>query len=932
MKNKYLRGFAALCLSLFLMPLAGRAQSVTVNPPDGVCEFSSLDLTPITCFDDNGKTKVRANLTTLGEPIVIRDTLYTSGVGTHAPSKAVIKLNGAKSFHTRLAVDDGAQTDTGHGIVDYTISTYKNKVSTTVMSGTLYRTSTGSTPVDLDLTNCDYLVLDLAIGEQAWADHVCYGNAYFTVDGTNPEVIAESQMYADGSKTVNIPAAEAGTENIPLSSLEIENATCGWGTIQANKTIDGNAITLRDTVYTSGVGTHAPGKIIIKLNGSVTRFYTRVGVDDEVASSATSTYGICTYRVTLQGQSGDTKVVSEGTISALDKTTPEIDVDVNGWKYVILENENGAGGNSYDHVDWANAYLVFQDQNSTRPAIVTEESLSGGLACATTVFSQPGVRFMHKIKAADSSAELSVSGLPTGLNWNATRHIVEGTVDEEGVYHYTIHVTQDGDTKDSDVTFTVSKNLELPTPFMGWQSWNAVQNEVSLDIVKTMADFFEESGLYDAGWNVIGLDDWWHASARNSDGTPAANSDRFPGGMGKAAEYVHNKGMKLSIYTDVANYTCAGAFGSYGSEEVDAKTYAQWGVDCVKTDYCHAPSDVETCRSRYKTWADALHADGRNINLFVCEWGVREPWKWGAESGGCSWRISQDVRDCWIGSGSGVGVTQSINVMKDLSVWQGVNRFNDADMLCTGLHGTGKSSNDLCQTGPGMTQDEYRTQFALWCMWSSPMLLSFDPRTFKSNYYYEDDMKMLLNKELIALNQDPMGQQADLISENNNLVIFAKDLENGDVALSVTNLGSSSATATFDFSVIPALETGKTYTCRDLWDERDLDNVADSFTATVKSHATRVFRLSGQTGTGISSASSDNGKMEVKPLRDKLCVSGCGAKGLTKRVLLSDACGRVVAQATSNSDEVTLRRPSTPGVYVVNVVCDAKAHAAKVAL
>ena len=197
----------------------------------------------------------------------------------------------------------------------------------------------------------------------------------------------------------------------------------------------------------------------------------------------------------------------------------------------------------------------------------------------------------------------------------------------------------------------------------------------------------------------------------------------------------------------------------------------------------------------------------------------------------------------WTGVGSGEGVVQSIRDMKHLSAYQGVNRFNDADMLCTGLHGTGKSSNDLCGgKGPGITQDEYRTQFALWCMWSSPMALSFDPR---SNNITADDYAILTNKHLIALNQDPMGQQADLISEDNGMIVFAKDCANGDVAISVTNMTETEKDFTFAFSQIPALDVQQPFHVFDLWNQTALPGkFVAQLKTNVASHATKVFRLS----------------------------------------------------------------------------------------
>lgn len=466
------------------------------------------------------------------------------------------------------------------------------------------------------------------------------------------------------------------------------------------------------------------------------------------------------------------------------------------------------------------------------------------LACATTVFSRPGIRFMHKVRAASPKATIAVKDLPKGLKWNARRSLVEGTVKKEGHYIYKVVVTAGGQTKATDVSLTVSDSLPLPTPFMGWLSWNSVQGDISEDIVRLMVKFFKEQGLYEAGWNYIMLDDLWHAKERAADGSPQPNATRFPNGMKAVGDFVHANGMHFGNYSDEAEKTCAGAYGTYGYETEDAKTYAEWGIDIVKCDYCHAPAETDTAIQRYRSFAEALQAAGGKTKLYICEWGNRKPWTWGAEAGGVCWRVSGDVRDCWTGRDGGVGVVESIEAMKDISAYTGVNRFNDADMLCTGLHGTGKSSNDLCGgTGPGMTPDEYRTQFALWCMWSSPMALSFDPR---ANTLTQDDLDMLTNRHLIALNQDPMGQQADPVQTGTpDLFMLAKDCENGDVALSVTNMGDTERTATFHFALIPHLNPLATYAVCDLWSGESLPQVSNGkLSTTVRPHATRVFRLS----------------------------------------------------------------------------------------
>lgn len=887
--------------------------------------MSSLDLTTVTYFNDDNKNKVYADKATFGTPLIIAGDTYTTGVGTHAPSKFVVKVNGAKSFHAIFGIDAAAPTQAKHGIVDYTVTTYNSsKQATTVKSGTINVNDATGTTVDVDLTGAVYLILNFDKGEEAWGDHVDLGDAYFKYAGTAPQLINESDMWQEGSNVVTIPDAPLGQEYIRLSSLEIEKTKCGWEnhTPKKDKSIDGNNITIGGKVYESGVGTHGPSQIIIKLNGSVTDFYTVLGVDDEVKEA-----GNFDYHVYVKAEGGATEDVAKGTINRFSNQSVDIHADnLSGWKYLYLETSNGNDGtNTCDHIDWANAYLVFQDQNSTRPCIVSAEELTTKLACATTVFSQPNVRFMQKVRSTVTGAQLSVSNLPAGLTWNAARNIVEGVVAEEGVYTYQINVTVDGETTSEDVTLTVSSSLQHPVPFMGWLSWNSVQGNISQKIIEQAVELFQNKGLYECGWNHIMMDDLWQGT-RKADGTPQPNASRFPNGLKTVADYVHQNGMKFGLYTDAADRTCAGAFGSYGYETIDAKTYAEWGVDVVKCDYCYAPDDVETAKKRYKALADAFAAAGNNTMLYICEWGVREPWKWGAEVGGRCWRISQDVRDCWTGSGSGVGVVQSIEAMKNLSAYQGVNRFNDSDMLCTGLHATGKSSNDLCGgTGAGMTDDEYATQFALWCMWSSPMALSFDP---SKNTLTDADFKLLRNKELIALNQDRMGQQGDLISEADNLVVFAKDCENGDVALSVTNMSSSEKQATFDFAAIPALDPTKTYTVRDVMENAEAGEATGTFTTDVRKHATRVFRLAEKKVVdGIASTVSAK---DFSIVAGKNCVkiSMPETAGLAKRILVSDFEGRVVSGLNTTADKAKVALAK--GTYLVTVVCNAHARTVKV--
>lgn len=295
---------------LAALPAGMTADNITVSPPAGenICLLSSLDLSTISCL--NGE-RVRADKSTANNPITIRDTVYTSGVGTHAPSIAIVKLNGATRFVARLGIDDEAESadaKAGHGIVNYVIRKHVNgdKTGKIIAQGTVDRRDKESVKLDIDVTGWDYITLDAQQGSQAWADHVDWANAYFEYSGEKPVTVTSQQMYNDNSKTVNLPTTgKDGADIIPLSSLEISKALNGWGTIKANKSIDGNPITLNDTVYTSGVGAHATGQIIVKLNGAVTRFEARLGIDDEVKNNVAGhegSYGICNYSVSLKAE------------------------------------------------------------------------------------------------------------------------------------------------------------------------------------------------------------------------------------------------------------------------------------------------------------------------------------------------------------------------------------------------------------------------------------------------------------------------------------------------------------------------------------------------------------------------------------------------------------------------------------------------------
>ncbi len=661
---------------------------------------------------------------------------------------------------------------------------------------------------------------------------------------------ANVSLYA---ATITPPVSDSERDIALLGDMDVEKGTTGWAghPCKQNLSIDGNALTLNGNIYTSGVGTHASSKIIVKLNGA-TRFCAVVGIDDEVESDPSFVasdyrWAKADYKVTVEGETGNTQVLASGALT--HETVTTVDVDCSGWKFLILESDARAD-NWGDHVDWANAYFEYYDRAATPPYIVTEDEKVGTsyLACATRVFSQPNVRFMHKLKTTSSAQTvIGVTNLPDGLTWNNERKLVEGRIAVEGVYHYSVQLS---DATSEEVTLTVSSNLEQPTPMMGWTSWNVYKAEFGADEVMATADGFINNGLLDAGYEYVCIDDNWHAGSntgtahngRATDGKPQYDTTKFPEGLTAITDYVHNRGLKIGIYSDAAERTCNNEFGSLGYEQIDANQYAEWGFDLLKYDYCHAPSDVATAKTRYKAMGDALDNCGRNILFYICEWGVRDPWKWAAETGGSTWRISYDSRNKWdFGAydGSRCGVIQAVDIIKNLAAYAGPNRYNDADMMCVGLdpYDSGSPANEI--SNPGMSDTEQRSQFALWCMFASPLILSFDVTgTIPAN-----TLEIVTNQELIAVNQDPMGQQADLISSTNGIEIYSKDLENGDIAIALFNRNSYATNIIVNFSDLP-LEDGVKYTLRDLWTHTNVGDFSESYTATnVAVHETKVYRV-----------------------------------------------------------------------------------------
>lgn len=376
------------------------------------------------------------------------------------------------------------------------------------------------------------------------------------------------------------------------------------------------------------------------------------------------------------------------------------------------------------------------------------------------------------------------------------------------------------------------RNQLTPRPPMGWMTWNLFQGNINEQLIRETADAMVEGGFRDAGYEYIFIDDLWQGG-RDRQNNIIPDPEKFPNGMKALADYVHSKGLKLGIYSDAAQLTCGGWTASLGFEEQDARTFASWGIDYLKYDYCNAPEDSATARHRYRTMANALQNSGRDIVLGICEWGQRQCEEWCEEVGGQLWRTSYDVRDMWkdIVKEGGMGIIDIVNVTAPLARYVRPGQWPDMDMLVVGLNGTGGPSSDL--GGVGCTQTEYQTQMSMWCMMASPLAMTNDLRKVS-----EDDRRILLNPEIIAINQDVLGKAAERKVMNDNYQIFVRPLADGSHAVALLNTSEKPLTLTADFA---SLGFAGKYTVRDVWQHKDVVHNASKWKGRVMPHETRVF-------------------------------------------------------------------------------------------
>lgn len=366
------------------------------------------------------------------------------------------------------------------------------------------------------------------------------------------------------------------------------------------------------------------------------------------------------------------------------------------------------------------------------------------------------------------------------------------------------------------------------TPPMGWNSWNTFGKNINEKLIMETADIMVESGLLECGYDYLVIDDCWSLKERDKDGRLAADPEKFPHGMKAVADYVHSKGLKFGMYSCAGNLTCAGYPGSYEHEFIDAETFAGWGVDFLKYDYCyHSP--IVAGKYLYRRMGLALETCGRDILFSACSWGADETHEWIKESAASMWRSTGDIFDTW------ESVKSLVKQQEKLHPYNGVGCFNDMDMLIVGMYGKGNVGLKGC------SDIQYKTHYSIWALLGSPLMIGCDIRDMN-----EETRKILMNREMIRINQDPACRQPVKLTgiwSGEDMVIYARMLSGGEIAIGVFNLSGEKSVGRFNLDELGLpMSTGKTLEMKEVWTGEQLTVKNSTVIRKLEPYDCEVFR------------------------------------------------------------------------------------------
>ncbi|MDE3237177.1 MAG: NPCBM/NEW2 domain-containing protein [Bacteroidota bacterium] len=647
-------------------------------------------------------------------------------------------------------------------------------------------------------------------------------------------------------------------QTVWLDQLDLSAATQGFGSPRKNKSVDGRTITIAGKAFDRGFGTHSESSLLIQLDGKATSFTAQVGIDDEIKGHEPAVEFIV-Y--------GDKQMLWSSGIMRLGDTPKLCSVLLTGIKRLELVVTDGGNGNYYDHADWADAKFQTTGVTSfptvslvpSEPYILTPVPSSKPRINGTGVFGvRPGSPFQFLIAATgDRPMNFSAKNLPPGLKLDSRTGLITGKLSSPGTAVVTLTAKNAKGKAEKKLRIVCGDRIAL-TPPMGWNSWNCFAGEVSADKVKRAADAMVKSGLINHGWTYINIDDFWqnHRNSkdqtlrgkfRDENGNIVPNS-RF-NNMKSLADYVHRLGLKIGLYSSPGPWTCGGCAGSYGYEKQDAETYAQWGFDYLKYDWCsygnvaeeilkNNPSKVSSLSYQggdnlsvaikpYKLMGNYLLQQPRDIVFSLCQYGMSDVWKWGDSVNGNCWRTTNDITDTWTS-------VKSIALAQDkAAAWAKPGNWNDPDMLVVGTVGWGNPHPSK------LKPDEQYLHFSLWCLFSAPLLLGCDMEKLDAF-----TLNLLTNDEVIDVNQDPLGKQATCLQTIGDLRIYVKELEDGSHAVGFCNFGIEKINVSYkDFEKLGIAGRQKV---RDLWRQKDittLNTKTDQLNIAVPVHGVLLYKF-----------------------------------------------------------------------------------------
>lgn len=585
--------------------------------------------------------------------------------------------------------------------------------------------------------------------------------------------------------------------------------------------------------YAHGVALQVNADLVIDLKGAATRFVSMVGIDDERKSGQ----GSVTFDVWVDGKSvSDPGVIKSGA------EPRQISVDLTGAKQLILAVGDAGDGTRDDSALWGGALIVLapgaQGKPETTafpadpvPAIASSRTAEPRINSPRITGATPGRWFQFMIPASgDGPLTFTAKNLPAGLALNPGTGVITGMLKGEGRTVVDVTVTGPKGKATGQITIVGGRDSLALTPPLGWNSWNVWGGTVTDAKVRAAADGLTSSGLAAQGYTYINIDDAWEG-VRTPDGEITSN-EKFPD-MTALADYVHGKGLKIGIYSSPGPRTCQQKYaGSYAHEAQDARTWAKWGFDYIKYDWC-SYSDIEKEASRtplpglkkpYVLMRGILDTLDRDFVYSLCQYGWGSVWEWGEEVGGDLWRVTGDITDTW-SSMSGIGFAQTGHEQH-----AGPGHWNDTDMLVVGKVGWGSTLRDS-----RLTPNEQITHITLWSLQAAPLLVGNDMSQVDTF-----TIDLLGNPEVLAVNQDPLGQAAGRKRGDGRADVWARRLADGTTAVGLFNRAPVASKVSVSWQ---ELGVSGAQPVRDLWLHKDLGSMRDELAVTLPRHGALFVKI-----------------------------------------------------------------------------------------